>query len=96
MIDKTVAVIGGGPAGMIACGRLKDRVKKVILIERNGFLGKKLRITGKGRCNITNTADIEEILNNIPTNSRFLYSKFSRCTYKGGTRRTCFSAKRQF
>ena len=74
MIDKTVAVIGGGPAGMIACGRLKDRVKKVILIERNPFLGKKLRITGKGRCNITNTADILDIIGNIPTNSRFLYS----------------------
>ncbi len=74
MIDKTVAVIGGGPAGMIACGRLKDRVKKVLLIERNPFLGKKLRITGKGRCNITNTADIEDIIGNIPTNSRFLYS----------------------
>lgn len=74
MNDRTVAVIGGGPAGMIACGRLKDRVGKVILIERNGLLGKKLRITGKGRCNITNTADIEDIMANIPTNSRFLYS----------------------
>jgi predicted flavoprotein YhiN len=45
MIDKKVAVIGGGPAGMIACGRLKDRVKTVYLIEPNAFLGKKLRIT---------------------------------------------------
>ncbi len=74
MKERTVAVIGGGPAGMIACGRLKDRADKVILIERNNLLGKKLRITGKGRCNITNTADIEEIMENIPTNSRFLYS----------------------
>lgn len=74
MIDKKVAVIGGGPAGMIACGRLKERVKKVYLIEPNMFLGKKLRITGKGRCNITNTADVEEAMQNIPTNSRFLYS----------------------
>ena len=74
MTDKTVAVIGGGPAGMIAAGRLKDRVEKVILIEKNPMLGKKLRITGKGRCNITNIADIEDIMANIPTNSRFLYS----------------------
>ncbi len=74
MSEKTVAVIGGGPAGMIACGRLKDRADKVILIERNALLGKKLRITGKGRCNITNVADIEDIMSNIPTNSRFLYS----------------------
>lgn len=74
MIDKKVAVIGGGPAGMIACGRLKERVKRVYLIEPNMFLGKKLRITGKGRCNITNTADVEEAMQNIPTNSRFLYS----------------------
>ncbi len=74
MTDKTVAVIGGGPAGMIAAGRLKNRVDKVILIEKNPMLGKKLRITGKGRCNITNIADIEDIMSNIPTNSRFLYS----------------------
>ncbi len=74
MTDKTVAVIGGGPAGMIACGRLKNRVSKVILIEKNGFLGKKLRITGKGRCNITNIADTEDIIANIPTNGKFLYS----------------------
>lgn len=74
MIEKRVAVIGGGPAGMIACGRLKERVKSVYLIEPNAFLGKKLRITGKGRCNITNIADVEEMMQNIPTNSRFLYS----------------------
>lgn len=74
MTNNKVVVIGGGPAGMIACGRLSDRGKKVVLIEKNGFLGKKLRITGKGRCNITNMADVEEMMENIPTNSRFLYS----------------------
>lgn len=74
MTDKTVVVIGGGPAGMMACGRLRERVSKVILIEKNDLLGKKLRITGKGRCNITNTAEIEEILENVLSNRRFLYS----------------------
>ncbi len=74
MTDKTVVIIGGGPAGMIACGRLKERVGHVVLIDKNKFLGRKLRITGKGRCNITNTADIEDIMQNIPTNSTFLYS----------------------
>lgn len=74
MTDERVVVIGGGPAGMIASGRLAKRGKKVCLIEKNDFLGKKLRITGKGRCNITNMADVEEMMQNIPTNSRFLYS----------------------
>lgn len=74
MTNNKVVVIGGGPAGMIACGRLSARGKKAVLIEKNGFLGKKLRITGKGRCNITNMADVEEMMENIPTNSRFLYS----------------------
>lgn len=72
---KTVVIIGGGAAGLMACGIVAERVDKVILIEKNNFLGRKLRITGKGRCNITNTADIEDIINNyIPTNSKFLYS----------------------
>ena len=74
MTEDKVVVIGGGPAGMIAAGRLSARGKKVVLLERNGFLGKKLKITGKGRCNITNMADVEEMMENIPTNSRFLYS----------------------
>ena len=75
MINKAI-VIGGGPAGMIAAGTLAKSIKKVILIEKNKFLGKKLRITGKGRCNITNNADIEDFIANVPTNSRFLYSAF--------------------
>ena len=75
-MKKTVIVIGGGPAGMIASGTLAKECDKVILIEKNKFLGKKLRITGKGRCNITNNADIEEFINNVPTNPRFLYSAF--------------------
>lgn len=74
--NRTVAVIGGGAAGLMACGVLAQRVDKVILIEKNNLLAKKVRITGKGRCNITNTADIEEIINNVPTNGKFLFSAF--------------------
>lgn len=61
---------------MIACGVLAEKIENVILIEKNKILGKKLRITGKGRCNITNNADIEDFINNVPTNPRFLYSAF--------------------
>ena len=68
-------MVGAGAAGMIAAGRAAEEAQKVILIERNDFFGKKLRITGKGRCNITNSADIEDMINNMyPTNAKFLYS----------------------
>ena len=76
MEEKTVIVVGGGAAGMMACARLSNRVKNVILLEKNNILGKKLRITGKGRCNITNSADIDEFIGNVPTNGKFLYSAF--------------------
>jgi len=76
MEDRTVIVVGGGVAGMMACSRLSSRVKNVVLIEKNNILGKKLRITGKGRCNITNSADIEDFIKNVPTNGKFLYSAF--------------------
>ncbi len=77
---KTVAVIGGGAAGLLAAGRLAERGVSVKLIERNPMLGKKLRITGKGRCNITNSADVEDIIANIPTNGKFLYSALYQFT----------------
>ena len=80
MTDKTVVVIGGGAAGLMACGRLKERVKKVILLEKNDILGKKLRITGKGRCNLTNAAPISDFFENIPTNSKFLFSALNNFT----------------
>ncbi len=70
----TVIVIGGGAAGLMACGVLSKRHEKVVLIEHNSLLAKKVRITGKGRCNITNDADISEFFQNIPTNPKFLYS----------------------
>lgn len=74
MAERTVAVIGGGAAGLIATGVLAERGINVVLIEKNDFLGKKIRITGKGRCNITNIAEIEDFFANVPTNSKFLYS----------------------
>ena len=67
-------VIGGGPAGMLASIIAAQRGYKVLLIERNERLGKKLLITGKGRCNVTNACSAQEVLQNIPRNGRFLYS----------------------
>ena len=69
-----VTIIGGGPAGMFAAITAAQRSKSVLLLERNDRLGKKLLITGKGRCNVTNDCDSSEILQNIPRNGRFLYS----------------------
>lgn len=71
---KKVIIIGAGPAGMIAAGRLGERNIESVILEKNNCEGKKLRITGKGRCNITNAADIEDFFENIPTNPKFLYS----------------------
>lgn len=70
----SVAAIGGGPAGMMAAYEAAKRGCAVTLFERNEKLGKKLFITGKGRCNFTNSADIEDFLLNFPRNPRFLYS----------------------
>ena len=69
-----VIVIGGGPAGMFAAITAAQNGCKVLLLERNDRLGKKLLITGKGRCNVTNDCDAQEVLQNIPRNGRFLYS----------------------
>lgn len=70
---KKVIVIGGGPAGMMAAITAADKYK-VFLIERNEKLGKKLFITGKGRCNVTNKKDISDFFDYIPGNPEFLYS----------------------
>lgn len=69
-----VIVIGGGPAGMFAAITAAKQGRKVLLLERNDRLGKKLLITGKGRCNVTNNCDVQEVMQNIPRNGRFLYS----------------------
>jgi len=74
-----VAVIGGGPAGMIAAGRAGELGSHVVLIEKNKTLGTKLLIAGKGRCNITNKIDgLKEIINRFGKNGKFLFSPFSR------------------
>ena len=69
-----VAVVGGGPSGMLCAARAAQNGHSVCLYEKNEKLGKKLYITGKGRCNITNDADMDEFLQNIPRNPKFLYS----------------------
>jgi len=69
-----VVVIGGGPAGMMAAGMAAGLGARVRLVERNEKLGKKLYITGKGRCNVTNFCDEGEFISNVVTNSKFLYS----------------------
>lgn len=72
-----VIVIGGGAAGMMSALISAKNNKKVLLIEKNEKLGKKLYITGKGRCNITNNCDPDKLLNGIVKNEKFLYSAFS-------------------
>lgn len=69
-----IGVIGGGPSGIMAAGAAAGRGNDVTLIERNRQLGKKLFITGKGRCNITNASPIDEFFDNIVSNKNFLYS----------------------
>ena len=75
---KRVVIIGGGPAGMMAGGTAGSRGLEVFLIEKNRTLGKKLLLTGKGRCNFTNDTDLQGLIDNIPVNGRFLYSAFSK------------------
>lgn len=69
-------IIGGGPAGLLASLKASEKGGTVAVIERNNILGKKLRITGKGRCNITNDCDFDTLMANIPGNPKFLFSAF--------------------
>lgn len=71
-----VIVIGGGPAGMFAAIAAAENGHQVLLLEKNEKLGKKLFITGKGRCNITNSSDMEILFQSVVTNRKFLYSAF--------------------
>ena len=75
-----VVVIGGGPAGMMAAITASKNGNEVYLLEKNDRLGKKLLITGKGRCNITSSLDIKDFIQNVPGNGRFLYSAFDNYT----------------
>ena len=69
-----IVVIGGGAAGLLAAGKAAETADEVVIIEKNDIIGKKLLITGKGRCNITNSADIEDMIGQYPRNAKFLYS----------------------
>ena len=77
-MSNHVLVIGGGPAGMMAAIAALEKGASVELLEPNERLGKKLNITGKGRCNLTNRCDLDVFLQNVPRNGRFLYSAYSR------------------
>lgn len=78
-MPKKIVVIGAGPAGMMAAGTAAGRGLDVTLLEKNARPGRKLMITGKGRCNVTNACSLmNELMENIPGNGRFLYGAFSR------------------
>ena len=81
MVDDNVvrvAVVGGGAAGMCAATAASKLGAAVTLFEKNKILGKKLRITGKGRCNVTNDCTTQEFMSNVPANPRFLWSALNR------------------
>ena len=77
---KNTIIIGGGPAGLMAAISSSKNGDKVTIIEKMPSCGKKLLITGKGRCNITNSAEMEDFMKNIPENAKFLYSSFNQYT----------------
>ena len=79
MAEKVdLVVIGGGPAGMMCAAQAAGRGLSVCLLDPNRMLGRKLRITGKGRCNVTNNCDVRSFMANIPGDGRFLYSAVNR------------------
>ena len=72
-----VIVVGGGPSGLMAAASAGMHGAKVLLLDKGNKLGRKLAISGGGRCNVTNRIPIEEMIKNIPGNGRFMYSPFS-------------------
>ena len=78
-VDKAeLVVIGGGPAGMMCAYNAAERGIDTVILDPNRMLGRKLRITGKGRCNVTNNCDVKQFMANIPGDGRFLYSALNR------------------
>ena len=71
-----VLIIGGGPSGLMCACKASER-HEVVLIEKNEKVGKKIYITGKGRCNVTNNCSTQEFINNVVTNPKFLYSSIN-------------------
>ena len=83
MINLRTVIIGGGPAGMMsAISTAENKNDEVIIVEKMNMLGKKLLITGKGRCNITSSLDMEGFIKNTPGNGMFLYSSYQQFTNK--------------
>jgi predicted Rossmann fold flavoprotein len=78
MIKSDIVIVGGGPAGLMAAGKLGQAGIPVLLLEKMEKTGKKLRITGKGRCNVSNSRPQREFINAFGTQGKFLYSAFSR------------------
>lgn len=90
---KKIIVIGGGAAGMAAAIAAAENGCAATIYEKNEKLGKKIYITGKGRCNVTNDCDMEGLFDSVVTNSRFLYSAFYGFSnriegFSGGERRS--------
>lgn len=79
-MNYNIIVVGGGAAGLMAASTAAMYGKSVLLIDKNERLGRKLLITGKGRCNVTNDCDANDFIKNIPTNSKFLYSAINQFT----------------
>ncbi len=75
-MNYDLIVVGGGPAGMLGAATAAENGLKVLLLEKNNKLGRKMYITGKGRCNVTNYGDREDFFNNVVTNKKFLYSAY--------------------
>ena len=77
MQNKRIAIVGGGAAGLFAAASVPDNTSEIIVFEKNKYSGKKLLITGKGRCNVTNASEQSDFFKNVSVNPRFLFSSFN-------------------